>query len=104
MRLQMTGMVLDALAACVLLAVWYMSAVTMEWIQGLQVLSLTIVFTMGAALFWERLAASSMKYEGMGLFMHRTVGDVVNAQDRDNRHASCRCCHHDGHCSCEECK
>jgi len=73
MRLQMTGMVLDAPAACVLLAVWYMSAVTTEWIQGLPVLSLTIVFTMGAALFWERLAASSMKYEGMGPLTSMTV-------------------------------
>lgn len=95
MRLQMTGMVLDAPAAgLALLAVWSMSVVTTEWMQGLPVLLLTIMFTMSAALFWECLAASNMRLEGMGSsLLFATVGDVVRAEETDNRHAMCTCCY-----------
>jgi len=93
----MTGMVLDAPAAgLALLAVWSVSAFTTEWMHGLPTLSLTIMCTMSAALFWEFLASSKMNLAGMGPFLYPTVGDLVRAEEMDNRHASCKCCYQDG--------
>ena len=96
---------MDAPAAgLALLAVWSVSAATTEWMQGLPALSLTIMFTMSVALFWECLAAPTKNLAGMGPFLYTTVGDVVRAEEMDNRHASCECCYQDGLCTREGCK